>query len=961
MTPEAFAKKWKDWTGKESAAYQEHFNDLCALVGHETPAMADPSGTRFVFQKGVTKSTGRLGFADVWYQGRFGIEYKSPGDDLDAAYQQLLQYRENLQNPPLLVVTDFKQIIIRTNFTSSVTRKYTITLDQIASGDRLDGAGFTAAALLRAMFYDPESLNPNESREALTQSAASLFAGLADALRAYREGKFDPARGEVPLAYTDLQVAKFLTRMIFCMFASDVGLLPQGIITRLIDNFRATAPALQAQFSALFRTMSVGGPFGTDNIRHFNGGLFSDDEALSISSEYVDALRNADALDWGDIEPSIFGTLFERILDPKRRKQIGAHYTSREDIELIVRPVLLEPLEREWAEVRERVETMARDGDDARAHDTLQGFIDRLGKLRVLDPACGSGNFLYVSLALLKGLEQSVVAAGAALGLGGLTLRVHPRQLHGIEIDPYAHELASIVVWIGYLQWKRAHGVPFETETPILEPFTNFQLMDAIVARSATGKLSEPEWPEADFIVGNPPFLGGKKLRTAMGDDAVDAMFEVWDGRVPREADLCCYWFEKARAQIASGGTKRVGLLATQAIRRGKNREVLKAIKRSGDIFFAVDDRPWILDGAAVRVSMVAFDDESETRKRIVVYDGDRVKFDGPTEGINPDLSYQLDATSAARLPENAGLSFMGDTKVGPFDIDERTARAMLAASNPDGRSNADVVRPWVNGDDVTGRARRMWIIDFPPGTSEQQAALYDAPFEWIRARVRPMRAEARSGDRTGVRWWIHQRPRPAMRAALQPLGRFLATPRVAKYRLFVWLPTRTLPDSRLFVFARDDDYFFGVLQSRIHEVWSLRTSSRHGKGNDPTYNNTSCFEPFPLPWPPGSEPWGDPKVEAIATAAAELNRLREGHLHPVGPDGTPWPEEQCKHLTLTNLYNEPPTWLQHAHEALDRAVFAAYNWPEAPGTLDNEQILSRLLALNLQRAGAAEAAASAP
>ncbi|MBI5948574.1 MAG: class I SAM-dependent DNA methyltransferase [Chloroflexi bacterium] len=319
---------------------------------------------------------------------------------------------------------------------------------------------------------------------------------------------------------------------------------------------------------------------------------------------------------------------------------------------------------------------------------------------------------------------------------------------------------------------------------------------------------------------------------------------------------------------------------------------------------------------------------------------------------INEHLAHRLNLTKVARLSENIGISFQGDTKVGPFEIDAATAQKMLSSPNPDGRLNSDVGRPWVNGLDITRRRRNMWIADFPPGTTEDQASLYEAPFRYVVLRVKPERATLKSGDATGVPWWIHQRPRPAMREALAQCARYLVTTSVAKHRLFCWLEREVVADHKLFVFAREDDYFFGVLQSRVHEFWALAKSSRHGVGNDPVYNNTTRFETFPLPWPPGAEPWGDTRVLGISLAARELNDLREGWLKPGLVGGLALPDVELKKRTLTNLYNERPAWLVSAHRKLDEAAFAAYGWPENPGALSKDEILGRLLQLNAQRAG---------
>ncbi len=365
-------------------------------------------------------------------------------------------------------------------------------------------------------------------------------------------------------------------------------------------------------------------------------------------------------------------------------------------------------------------------------------------------------------------------------------------------------------------------------------------------------RIREPTWPPADYIVGNPPFLGGKLLRTNLGDAYVDAMFEVWGERVPREADLCCYWFEKARDCLYRRRCQRAGLLATQGIRGGANRKVLERIKESGDIFFAVSDREWVLDGANVHVSMVGFD---SGRDRSRVLDGVRV------ERINPNLRATADTTTARPLTANLGVSFMGDTKGGAFDIREELALEMLRSPNAHGRPNSDVVVPWINGLDVTRRPRGMWIIDFGVTADQATAAHYEAPFAHVEQHVKPERAQ-NNRESYRDRWWIHVEPRPAMRAKLHPLPRFLVTVRVSKHRLFGWFVAPTLPDSATFAFASADDYDFGVLHSRIHEVWALRQGTR--LETRPRYTPTSCFETFPFP-----EPTAAQKTEISSTARA--------------------------------------------------------------------------------------------
>jgi hypothetical protein len=729
--------------------------------------------------------------------------------------------------------------------------------------------------------------------------------------------------------------------------------------------------------------MATGEEFGADVIAHFNGGLFADAEVVDLLPGEIDRLVRANECDWSNVEPSIFGTLFERTLDPGKRSQIGAHYTSKEDIMTLLEPVVMASLRREWEEVKARCEKLwvkvrqaaredpGRRGKSSKArqdHDkVLLDFVQRLSHVTVLDPACGSGNFLYVAINLLLEQEKEVIAYAANHDTS-VTPHVTPAQLAGIEINPYAQELAQVVIWIGHLQWKHQNGFAAPRD-PVLEPIENIRLMDAILDLSDPKHPREPEWPEAEFIVGNPPFLGGKLLRNYLGDNYVEAMFQLWEGRLPREADICCYWFEKARVRIKMGKCRRAGLLATQGIRGGANREVLKLIKKTGDIFFAESDREWVLDGANVHVSMVGFDDGSESERYL---DGK------PAAAINPNLAAGVDITRAKRLEDNLGVSFMADIKVGSFDIKEERAEEMLRQVNAHGRPNSDVVLPWWNGLDLTRRPRNMWIVDFGVNMPLDVAARYELPFHHVEEHVKSVRSSNKMEKRRRL-WWIHGDSAPRIRGTCLKLDRYLATAMVAKHRLFVWLCPPTLPDHQLIVFARSDDYFFGVLHSRVHEVWARAQGTQvRERESGFRYTPTTCFETFPFPQPATA------RQGAIAETAKELDQLRNNWLNP--PEWTreevlefpgsvdgPWaryvhdPDErgigsvryprlvakdkECAEMlskrTLTNLYNQRPTWLDLAHRKLDEAVFAAYGWD--PGMSD-EEILGKLLELNLAK-----------
>jgi type II restriction/modification system DNA methylase subunit YeeA len=967
MNVAEFIDKWRKVELTERSAAQQHFLDLCDLLDHPKPAEVDPKGEFFTFERGATKKDGSDGWADVWKKDYFAWEYKGRHKDLQAAYLQLDQYRAALENPPLLVTCDMGRLVVHTNFTATKQQVHDIPLDQLGEPRHLE--------ILRAVFHAPQKLKPGTTSEAITADAARRVAELAVALR---ERGLDPH-----------DVAHFLDRIVFSYFAEDVGLLPGMVVTRLLEQSRPEPNSFPGRVRDLFEKMRDGGYFGVDKIRRFNGNLFETGPILDLTRDEIEHLYEAARLDWSAVDPSIFGTLFERGMDPGKRSQLGAHYTSREDIETLVEPVVMKPLRREWREVQQLVANLLATGKmhpkDADREKTpkprklkqargeaqifLRRFHQRLSQVHVLDPACGSGNFLYVTLQKLKDLEKEVILFAMEQGFPGEIPLVGPWQLHGIEINPYAFELAQMTVWIGYLQWTRQNGFG-TSDDPVLRPMDTFECKDAILDLSDPENPREPEWPKVDFIVGNPPFLGGKRLRRELGDEYVDRMFEVWSGRVPAEADLVTYWFEKARAQVAEGNAKRTGLLATQGIRGGANREILKRIKGSGEIFFAESDRNWILDGAMVHVSLIAFDAGTEAEREL----------DGRTvDEIYSNLTATVDVTVAERLPDRQDLSFMGDTKGGSFDISEGDALEMLAAPNPHGRPNSDVLVPWIGGTDLNGRLRGLFIIDFRIGMPEEEAARYELPFQHVRTHVWPKRRENRRAVYR-ERWWLHVEPRPTMRDRLSPLQRFPATTRHSPHRFFRWLEAPALPDSALIVFADQSLDFFGILESRIHEVWTRAQGTQvRDRESGFRYTPTSCFETFPFPEPT------EEQREAITKAAQDLDQLRERWLNPPewvkeevlefpGASDGPWsryvhdPDERgigtvryprlvrkdaavadkLAKRTLTNLYNQRPTWLQNAHQKLDEAVATAYGWPPE---ISDEQILERLLALNLERA----------
>lgn len=940
LSPREFAAKWSASQRNERAAAQEHFNDLCRMLGVQTPNEADPVGEWYAFEKGAEQiyiedpdAEPGEGFADVWKRNHFAWEYKGKRKNLEAAYKQLLRYRASLENPPLLVVCDLNRFEVHTDFTGTVNKTYSFDLDML----KAEPTQWTS--VLRAVLTDPEQLRPEISPEKLTEHAAGEFVKIADRLR---------AREHDPHA-----VAHFLCRLLFCLFAEDAGLLPHGLIERLGDNHRLRPDRFNTALQDLFAAMAKnGGTFGAEVIEWFNGGLFDTDEVLPLETDEIDLLRWVAVLDWSQIEPAIFGTLFERLLDPDKRGQLGAHYTDKEKIGLIVQSVLIQPLKRELEVMKQKAagflerDRKKRDAapavrprrlapgrrvraPSAAAAKELQHFLERLREVRVLDPACGSGNFLYVALRELKNLESEAIQWGSLhLGLTEVP-RVGPSAVLGLEINDYAAELARVTIWIGEIQWMLQNGFSY-LKDPVLQPLDNIRTQDALLVYDENGEAHEVEWPEAEFIIGNPPFLGSRLLRRHLGSEYVEDLFKVFRGRVPGAADFVTYWHEKARAMVTDKRAKRVGLLATQGIRGGASRRVLERIKQTGDIFMAWSDELWVVEGAAVQVSIIGFDDGSETNRTL---DGE------PAASINANLTTGVDLTTALPLLGSKGVAYYGDVKAGPFDIPDEVARRMLDYPNPDGRSNGDVIKPWINATDITRRPRHRWIIDFGVNMPVEEAAKYEAPFEYVKEHVKPVRDQVRRA-RYRDYWWLHAEPVVGMRAAIAPLSRFIVTPQTSKHRIFAWVEGHTIPDHAVVVIARSDDYTFGVLHSRVHELWARGTGTQLREAESGfRYTPTSTVETFPFPQPSAAD------QEAIGAVAAEIRQRRTDWLNP--PDlGAVGPETR----TLTNLYNKPPTWLQNLHEQLDAAVAAAYGWS---ADITDEEILEALLALNLERAAA--------
>ncbi len=758
MTPQQFIAQWgpggPGYELNERQGAQAHFMDLCALLGVPTPG----STGDYLFEQDTLVLGEARGYADVFKRHHFAWENKAPGRNLDAALKQLLGYSLALANPPLLVVCDRLTIRIHTQFNGHPSETHTVLLHELAQPEK--------QALLRRLWTDPESFRPRKTSRDITEEAARSFATLAEGLR---------KRG----ADAD-EVAHFLTQCLFCFFAEDVGLLPDRMFEGLVNNRRLTSDKLATGLGNLFTAMRDGGLYGNDDIPWFNGGLFKTIQIPTLSILDMTELRNAAALNWSAIDVSIFGTLFERGLDPAKRSQLGAHYTDPATILRIIEPVLSRPLLHKW----ELIKT------------NLRGLMAKSVRKNDKHHKAAQADFVR----WLQDLRDYRVLDAATLGLDReADLVTGPHNVLGIELNEYAAELARVTVWIGELQWRMAHGYDFKTN-PVLEPLDHIECRDALLQwaptpvhpkptsvhpeppvlstvegvegpeptsvrpeppvlstvegvegpqRATSGAqaartpgahalrflkspppsappapltATEAPWPRASVVIGNPPFLGDRKMIRELGENYTFALRKVYAGRVPGGADLVCYWFEKARTAIETNGLGAAGLVATNSIRGGANRKVLDAITKTTRIYEAWSDEGWVNEGAAVRVSLVAFGHAAQQP----LLNGIEV------DSISSDLHGSQGISHVQRLASNIDASYIGTQKNGPFDISREIAEEWLRLPNPHGKSNALVVRPWANGLDVTRRPQNRWVVDFGCDMSMDEAALFEAPFAYV-------------------------------------------------------------------------------------------------------------------------------------------------------------------------------------------------------------------------------------
>lgn len=1017
MDISTFIAKWKDSGASERANKDSFLNDLCDALGvaRPDPKTGDSDRDRYVFERDAVLVHGgerhSIGWIDLYKHGCFILEAKQGSEAeskkigtarrgtpawnvaMQEAFGQALAYANTTEPPPpFIIVTDIGYCFdLYAAFDG--TRNYRKFPDAINSRINIAALESDPAhiATLRAIFEEPRSLDPSKRAAKVTREIASHIAKLA---RSLEESGHDPER-----------VAKFLMRCLFTMFAEDVDLLPKGIFAGALTRWIEHPDGFTGGIEDLWRKMNEGGfVFGIDQkIWQFNGGLFADPTALPLDGDQLWTLAYAAQQDWSQVEPAIFGTLLERALDPKERHRLGAHYTPRAYVERLVRPTIEEPLRAEWDNVRAQVQKLIASEDPdrnikavAEARKIVYAFYDRLTRIRVLDPACGSGNFLFVALDLFKRIENEVLDLLANLGdtrpmysPSGRT--VTPEQFHGIEIKEWAKWITELVLWIGYLQWQiRTRGWKSHPQEPILRDYHNIECRDAVLAYDAkepllddegqpvtrwdgeTTKTSpvtgeqipdklalapvyryvnprKAEWPEAEFVVGNPPFIGGWRMRQSLGDGYVEALWNTYSD-VPEKADYVMYWWRNAAELVRQGRIRRFGLITTNSVTHAFQRRVIAThLSLGGSIAWAIPDHPWVdtASGAAVRIAMTV--GVAEAAQGILArvaaetngVDGAQAVILEELRGtIHADLRIGANVTAAAPLRANAGVASPGIQLYGDGFLVSGAEVDELEADAP--------IRPYLNGRDMMGDSRQASVIDTFALAEQDLRQRWPRTYQRLVLTVKPQRELNR---RRPIRelWWRHGWERPALRAGLETLERYIATPETAKHRVFTFLVSSCLPDNMITAILTPDAAVLGILSSRGHVVWALAGGAT--LEDRPRYTKTRCFDPFPFPDPPV------PLKQRIRELGEQLDahRKRQQELHP--------------DLTITGMYNvleklrsgEPLTAkekqihedglvsvLKQIHDDLDAAVFEAYGWP---ATLSDGEILERLVALNAERA----------
>ncbi|MGO7636717.1 class I SAM-dependent DNA methyltransferase [Rhizobium leguminosarum] len=1016
---EQFIARWQHQEGgQERANYALFLTELCDLLGlpHADPASAAHETNDYVFER-VVREAARDGAVsskriDLYKRDCFLLEAKQsrlngekkldalqlPGlasiaprgrrSGANRAWDVLMmnarQQAENYvrllpashEPPPFVLVCDVGHAIeVYANFRRDGKaydqfpdrRSFRIYLEDLRDEKIRER--------LKAIWTDPLSLDPSRYAAKVTREIATRIAKVSKALE--QQG------------HATEEVAMFLMRMLFTMFAEDVELLPKDCFKELLKDCSAKPEIFPGMMEDLWRAMDGGGFTATirAKVKRFNGEFFYNRRALKLGREEIGELAAAAAYDWKDVEPAIFGTFLEQALDPTDRRRLGAHYTPRAYVERLVIATVIDPLRAEWDYARSTADRQKSEGKGDAAIKTVQTFHEKLCDIRVLDPACGTGNFLYVSLELMKRLEGEVLEAINDLGgqeaLAYESHTVDPHQFLGIEINPRAAAIAELVLWIGHLQWHfRNSGIaPSE---PILKAFHNIENRDAVLTwdgyplpqvvdgKEAYPNARRPAWPKADYIVGNPPFLGkGEPMRDAMGDAKLKALWRAHK-HVNESADFVMYWWDSAADILlrAKSPLKRFGFVTTNSISQMFNRRVMERYlnsKKSISIVMAIPDHPWTKvtrDAAAVRIAMTVAQAGKRDGVLMEVTAEEGVETDSPiilfnelNGRVNSDLSVGVDLTQTEKLTSNAGLSSNGVLLAGRDFLLEKRELPLIGG---EAALREELVRPYINGRElIAGRGNRL-IIDVGHFGAAELRSQFPAIYQRLATTVKTERESvvAKTGTKDSIEyannWFRFAKPRRALREALRAIPRYIATTETTKHRHFQFVDAEIVPDHMVVAIALDGAYPLGVLSSSFHVLWSQRAGGWLGVGNDPRYSKSRCFDPFPFP------DASDAQKVAIGTIAEELDVHRKRVL------------AEHRHLTLTDLYNV----LEHLkaeakldsldekerrifdgglvlimkelHEKLDAAVASAYGWRV---DIAEEEVLACLVALNKERA----------
>lgn len=1026
---EAFITRWSSGDGgQERANYAPFLIELCGVLGvpRPEPASFETETNAYVFERAVTfrepdGSTSR-GRIDLYKRGSFVLEAKQsrrPGTEkarqsnlfeagpedksprgkrttsrawdvlMVNARRQAEDYAKALPAsegwPPFLIICDVGHCFeIFADF-SGQGKNYAQFPDR--QNFRLfleDLHDEKIRERLRLIWLDPHKLDPTKIAAQATRKIAERLAKVSKHLEEAKskDGKklYDPE-----------QVALFLMRCLFTMFAEDVELLPKDSFRDVLQRCTHNPDLFPRLVGQLWEAMDKGDfAYAIEkNVRRFNGYLFKDRTVLPLPRQEIGELLEAAKADWREVEPAIFGTLLEQALDPAERKKLGAHYTPRAYVERLVTATILEPLRAEWATIQATVEGKRAEGDAKGAAALVRDFHARLCELRILDPACGTGNFLYVALELLKRLEGEVLEALSLLSdqasFSGYELKtIDPHQFLGLEINPRAKAIAELVLWIGFLQWhfRIRGGMPPE---PILRDFKTIEVRDAVLdydekelVRDEHGRPMgrkdssgndmpvyryknprRPDWPEADFIVGNPPFIGGKDLRGRLGEDYAKALWAAHP-HMNESADFVMYWWDYAADLLARKGTrlKRFGLVTTNSLSQVFQRRVMErhfSAKHPISLIMAIPDHPWTKatrDSAAVRIAMTVAEAGAHDGRLLEVVKEEGLDTDEPVVElreslgkINSDLTVGVDVTGLPNLKANKGMAHKGFQLNGDgFIVSLAEAELLLP------KGSEHFAKPYFIGRDINQRNRGLFALDFFPLSAGSVRNLAPQAYQHLLENVEPERRH-NAIDYRRENWWLFGQPSTELRDALSGLSRFIVTARQGRHRIFSFAPCGSVAESTVVVIANEDSFVFGVLQSYAHEIFSLRAGGWLGVGNDTRYFHTRTFNPFPFPDPPPN------LKDNIRATAEELDSLRK--------------RVQADHpnLTLTQIYNvleklragatlNPQDEaiktrglvliLKELHEKLDGLVAEAYGWPK---NLTDEKILEKLVALNKERA----------